>query len=42
MLLHGLKGMHGTSIYVPREASLQPDRERLEERYASFLQNVAQ
>ena len=37
MLLHGLKGMHGTSIYVPREASLQPDRLRLEERYAAFL-----
>jgi putative restriction endonuclease len=36
MLLHGLKGMHGTSIYVPREASLQPDRERLEERLVAF------
>ena len=36
MLLHGLKGMHGTQIYVPREASLQPDRARLEERYAAF------
>lgn len=28
--------MHGTSIYVPREASLQPDRDRLEDRYAAF------
>jgi putative restriction endonuclease len=36
MLLHGLKGMHGTLIYVPREASLQPDRRRLEERYAAY------
>jgi putative restriction endonuclease len=36
MLLHGLKGMHGIPIYVPREASLQPDRSRLEERYAAF------
>jgi putative restriction endonuclease len=36
MLLHGLKGMHGTQIYVPREASLQPDRGRLEERFAAF------
>jgi putative restriction endonuclease len=36
MLLHGLKGMHGTTIFIPREASLQPDRERLEERYAAF------
>ena len=37
MLLHGLKGMHGTQIYVPREASLQPDRSRLEERHAAFV-----
>jgi len=37
MLLHGLKGMHGSRVYVPREASLQPDRGRLEERYAAFL-----
>lgn len=38
MLLHGLKGMHGSQIYVPREISLQPDRDRLEERYAAFRQ----
>lgn len=37
MLLHGLKGMHGASIYVPHEASLQPDRLRLEERHAAFV-----
>ncbi len=37
MLLHGLKGMHDRPIYLPREVSLQPDRERLEERYAAFL-----
>lgn len=36
MLLHGLKGMHDQPIYLPREASLQPDRDRLEERYAAF------
>jgi putative restriction endonuclease len=36
MLLHGLKGMHDRPIYLPREASLQPDRNRLEERYAAF------
>lgn len=36
MLVHGLKGMHDQHIYLPREASLQPDRERLEERYAAF------
>ena len=36
MLLHGLKGMHGQPIYLPRAVSLQPDRDRLEERYAAF------
>jgi putative restriction endonuclease len=36
MLLHGLKGMHGREIFVPREVTLQPDRHRLEERYAAF------
>jgi putative restriction endonuclease len=36
MLLHGLKGMHDRPIYLPREASLRPDRDRLEERYAAF------
>ena len=37
MLLHGLKGMHERQIYVPREVSLQPDRDRLAERYAAFV-----
>jgi hypothetical protein len=32
--------MHGSQIYVPREASLQPDRDRLEERYAAFSRAV--
>jgi putative restriction endonuclease len=36
MLLHGLQGMHGRGIFVPREVTLQPDRHRLEERYAAF------
>lgn len=36
MLLHGLKGMHDRPIYLPRETSLQPDRDRLAERYAAF------
>jgi len=40
MLLHGLKGMHGQVIYLPREASLQPDRARLEERYSAFVRSV--
>lgn len=38
MLLHGLKGMHGQQIFLPREATLQPDRDRLEERYSLFRQ----
>lgn len=37
MLLHGLKGMHGSRIIVPHAASLQPDRDRLEQRYEDFL-----
>jgi putative restriction endonuclease len=41
MLLHGLKGMHGSQIYVPREASLQPDRDRLEQRFAAFSRSQA-
>ncbi len=40
MLLHGLKGMHDQRIYLPREVSLQPDRDRLEERYAAFKASV--
>lgn len=37
MLLHGLKEMHERSIVVPREAALQPDRDRLAQRYQAFL-----
>jgi putative restriction endonuclease len=36
MLLHGLKEMHERQIIVPRDVSLQPDRERLQQRYAEF------
>lgn len=36
MLLHGLQGMQDRPIYVPRELYLQPDRARLEVRYAEF------
>lgn len=41
MLLHGLKGMHERQIYLPREASLRPDRDRLQERYAEFTRLVS-
>jgi putative restriction endonuclease len=36
MLLHGLQGIHGQTIYLPREVSLRPDIVRLETRYAAF------
>ena len=36
MLIHGLQGLHDRPIYLPREQSLQPDRDRLEQRYAAF------
>ena len=36
MLLHGLQGMHNRTIYLPRESSLQPDQDRLAQRYAAF------
>jgi putative restriction endonuclease len=36
MLLHGLKEMHERQILLPLQASLQPDRDRLTERYRAF------
>lgn len=38
MLLHGLQGLHGSIITVPREARLRPASDRLEERYERFQQ----
>ena len=40
MLVHGLQGFHGVSIFVPRVRVSQPDRRLLEERYARF-RNIA-
>ena len=37
MLQHGLKGLHGNRIEVPRNVRLQPDRGLLEQRYGLFL-----
>ena len=37
MLLHGLKRLHHTRIYRPRNAANRPDPELLEIRYASFV-----
>jgi putative restriction endonuclease len=36
MLLHGLQGLHGSSITVPREPQHRPASDRLDERYAEF------
>lgn len=36
MLKHGIQELAGASLLVPRARSAQPDRERLEERYAVF------
>ena len=38
MLLHGIKEMHHRRIIVPSSATLQPDRDRLAERYKAFLE----
>jgi putative restriction endonuclease len=40
MLLHGLQGMHGREIFLPPEASLRPDRDRLDERFVAFSRAV--
>lgn len=36
MLRHGLQGLHGSIVTVPREARLRPAVDRLEERYEQF------
>lgn len=36
MLLHGLKGMHGQRIVLPRSKQLHPDPARLDQRYLLF------
>ena len=36
MLRHGLQGMHGTSLVLPRSRVHRPDRDRLAERYEKF------
>ena len=41
MLRFGLQEMHGHRIHVPRNQKLQPDRERLAERFELFKQHEA-
>lgn len=38
VLKHGLQGLHGASIQLPRCAAHRPDRERLEVRHKRFLE----
>jgi putative restriction endonuclease len=40
MLLHGLKAMHERQILLPSQVALQPDRDRLGERYRVFLESA--
>lgn len=37
MLRHGLQEMHGASIVLPKQSKLQPKRESLDYRFATFL-----
>ncbi len=40
MLRHGLQGMHGQRIVLPRQTELWPDPERLSERYNQFCVSI--
>jgi len=37
MLKHGLQGMHGQKIILPKDKGHWPSREGLEERYSKFI-----
>jgi putative restriction endonuclease len=37
MLIHGLQGFHGTSLFVPVRSASRPDKNLLEQRYERFL-----
>jgi putative restriction endonuclease len=36
MLIHGLQGFHGVSLFVPHRPASRPDRRLLDERFAAF------
>ncbi|HXD23580.1 MAG TPA: HNH endonuclease [Gemmatimonadaceae bacterium] len=40
MLVHGLQGFHGARLWVPGQASSQPSRDRLQQRYLRFLKTA--
>ncbi len=37
MLMHGLKGLHGSYLWIPRSSEVQPSIENLKVRYERFL-----
>lgn len=37
MLIHGLQGLHGAKLWVPRSSTMRPSTDRLEARYDRFL-----
>lgn len=39
-LLHGIQGMHDTTILVPRRRDAQPDPERLHRRFQEFRERM--
>ena len=41
MLRHGLQEMHATTLTLPHRRPDRPDRDRLEERFATFLRTVS-
>jgi len=41
MLSHGLQGLHGGKMLLPRSAKMWPSQERLEQRYDTYLSEVA-
>jgi len=40
MLMHGLKGIHGARLLVPRREAWRPDRSLLDERFQLFRRVV--
>ncbi len=40
MLIHGLKGLHHSKIFLPRQQNHHPNREYLEIRFEKFRQTV--
>jgi hypothetical protein len=41
MLMHGLKGLHGSYLWIPRSSRAQPSVENLKIRYERFMERPA-